>query len=72
MCLLATGSLDERAELIFKLYDFNRSDSISKDELTILLTNALTSINNMLGIAKPDILLIEELTADFFEKGDTN
>ena len=44
LAFVCHGSLDEKAELIFELYDFDKSRYISKDELTILMTNSLTSL----------------------------
>ena len=49
MSLLSHATLDEKAELIFNLYDFDRSMSISKDELTVLMTNVLTALKSMEG-----------------------
>jgi Ca2+-binding EF-hand superfamily protein len=72
MALLSSGTLDERAELIFNLYDFNSDNFLSKDELAILVTNCQTAINNMTGKPKPDINAIDKLTAQYFEALDTN
>lgn len=47
MTFLSNSNLDEKAELIFDLYDFDGSKYISWDELVILMTNALTALNNM-------------------------
>lgn len=53
LSLMSHGSLDEKAELIFKLYDFDKSLSISKDELTILMTNAISALKSMEGKGAP-------------------
>lgn len=37
LSLMSHATLDEKAELIFNLYDFDRSQSISKEELTVLM-----------------------------------
>ena len=47
MTMLSNSNLDEKAELIFDLYDFDGSQYISRDELVILMTNALSSLNAM-------------------------
>jgi Ca2+-binding EF-hand superfamily protein len=49
LSLLSHGTLDEKAELIFTLYDFDHSQSISKDELTVLMTNVLSALKLMEG-----------------------
>lgn len=49
MSLLAHGTLEEKAELVFGLYDFNKSGTLSKDELTALMTNTMMSLNAMDG-----------------------
>ena len=67
---MAHATLDEKADLIFNLYDFDRSQSISKDELTVLMTNALTALKNMEGKPAPTISEIELKTNEFFEQAD--
>lgn len=69
---MAHGNLDDKAELIFKLYDFDRSMSISKDELTILMTNALTAMKAMEGKPAPSMQEIQKKTNEFFVGADTN
>jgi hypothetical protein len=54
------------------LYDFDRSGSISKDELTVLMTNVLTSIRILEKRPAPSIADIERKTNDFFAKADLN
>ena len=49
LSLLSHATLDEKAELIFNLYDFDRSQSISKDELTVLMANTMASFKSMEG-----------------------
>ena len=45
--LLSNSTLDEKAELIFDIYDFDKSKYISRDELVILMTNSLSALNSM-------------------------
>jgi len=49
MALLAHGTLEEKAQLIFGLYDFNKSGTLSKDELLALMINTMMSLNAMDG-----------------------
>lgn len=75
MSLLSHGTLDEKAELIFNLYDFDKSMSISKDELTVLMTNVLTALKSMEGkqpLVLPTISEVEMKTSDLFKKFDTD
>jgi len=44
MALVSQSSLEEKAELIFGLYDFDGNKSITRDELVIMMTNALSSL----------------------------
>jgi WD40 repeat protein len=72
LSLLSHATLDEKAELIFNLYDFDQSQSISKDELTVLMTNSVSSMMMMQGKPPPSINDIKKMTDAFFDKADTN
>lgn len=72
MTFLSNSNLDEKAELIFDLYDFDGSKYISRDELVILMTNALTALNKMSQLKPPTLTEIENKVDEFFEKSDTN
>ena len=54
LALLAHGTLEEKAILIFNMYDFDKSKYISKDELTILMTNSLCALRSLDGKRPPD------------------
>jgi Ca2+-binding EF-hand superfamily protein len=70
LSLMSHATLDQKAELIFNLYDFDRSQCISKDELSVLMTNALTALKNIEGKPSPTISEIEQKTNTFFEEAD--
>jgi len=70
LSLMSHATLDEKAELIFSLYDFDKSQSISKDELTILMTNSLTAMKSMEGRKAPTLAEIEAKTNTFFKGAD--
>lgn len=72
LSLLSHATLDEKAELIFNLYDFDRSKQISKDELTVLMTNVLSSLKSMENKPAPTIQEIEVKTNEFFKQADSN
>ena len=59
MTMLSNSNLDEKAELIFDLYDFDGSQYISRDELVILMTNALSALNAMSKQKPPTVNEIE-------------
>jgi len=62
----------EKAELIFNLYDFDGSKFISRDEFVILMTNVLTSLNAMNGLKAPTIQEIEKKADELMKKIDVN
>ena len=68
--MMSHATLNEKAELIFNLYDFDRSQCISKDELTVLMTNALAALKNMEGKPAPTVAEIEQKTKQFFKDAD--
>jgi len=72
LSLMSHATLDEKAELIFNLYDFDRSQSISKDELTVLMANTMASLKSMEGKPAPTINEIELKTNELFTKADVD
>ena len=72
LSLMSHATLDEKAELIFNLYDFDRSQSISKDELTVLMANTMASLKSMEGKPPPTMNEIERKTTELFNTADTN
>lgn len=74
LSLMSHATLDEKAELIFNLYDFDRSQSISKDELTVLMANSMASLISMQGgnRSAPTVNEIEVKTNQLFAKADTD
>lgn len=72
MTMLSNTSLEEKAELIFDLYDFDGSKYISRDELVVLMTNALSCLNAMSKKPRPTVHEIENKTDRFFRECDTN
>lgn len=72
LAMMAHGTLEEKAELIFGLYDFDGSKYISRDELVILMTNSMTALNSMNKKPAPSIREVETKTDEYFTKIDTN
>ena len=70
--MLSHSTLEEKAEILFDFYDFDKSKYITRDELVILMTNALTSLNAMAKKDPPKIKEIERETDDFFSAADLN
>ena len=73
LAFLCRGSLEEKALLIFELYDFDKSRYITKDELTILMNNSVATLRMMVGLS--DFANLEEFTKLidlFLFKADTD
>lgn len=70
--MLSHSTLDEKAEILFDFYDFDKSKYITRDELVILITNALTSLYAMAKKDAPKIKDIEKETDNFFASSDLN
>ena len=64
--------MKEKAEVIFNLYDFDKSKVITQDEFVILLKTTLTSLNAMGNKSPPSLQEVEEKTLDIINKWDTN
>lgn len=72
LTMLSHSSLEEKAEILFDFYDFDKSKYITRDELVILITNALTSLNALAKKDPPKIKEIEKETDEFFTEADLN
>jgi len=66
LAFLSHGSLEEKAELVFNMYDFDKSQYISRDELTILMTNSLCALRSLEQQKPPEQAEIELKTNQFF------
>ena len=58
--------------MIFSLYDYDGNKFITKDELVILMTNVLSSMNSLKALPAPDMKSIEAKTDQFFKGADAN
>lgn len=47
--LICVGSFDEKAKLIFEMYDFNLNGSLNRNELLMLLVSCICGINLLTG-----------------------
>lgn len=70
--MLSHSTLEEKAEILFDFYDFDKSKYITRDELVILMTNALSSLNALARKEAPKIKEIEKETDEFFASADLN
>ena len=57
---------------MFNIYDFDKSQLITTDELTILLKTALTALNSMIKKGPPTLLEIQKKSEEILEKYDFN
>lgn len=58
--------------MIFSLYDYDGNKYITRDELVILMTNVLSSMNALKDLPAPDMKSIEAKTDQFFKGADAN
>jgi len=69
---MSHSTLEEKSEILFDFYDFDKSQYITRDELVILMTNALASLRAMAKEDPPKIKEIEKETDEFFTTADLN
>ena len=70
--LLSDSTLQEKTELIFWIYDFDKSETITMDELIMLMQSALSSLFTMSHQDAPSLLEIEFHAQTFFNEADIN
>ena len=70
--LLCHGTLADKAELIFNMYDFDKSKYIAEDELTMLLKNTLTALRCLSKKEPPTLEEIEAKTQGYFGEADVD
>eukprot|EP00742_Colponemidia_sp_Colp-10_P006323 GILJ01006777.1.p1 GENE.GILJ01006777.1~~GILJ01006777.1.p1 ORF type:complete len:2262 (-),score=409.36 GILJ01006777.1:195-6980(-) len=72
IAMICQGSVTDKIKILFNMYDFDKSNSISQDEMTILLRTALSSLAKMSDSKEPTDREIEIQTEQAFAKADTN
>ena len=72
MILISEASLKLKADILFELYDFDHSKSITFDELIIMLRTAVNSLCYMTGSNPWPIEKLIEHAETLFQKIDTN
>lgn len=72
MMLISDASLENKAEMLFDLFDFDHSQSITFDELIILMRSAANSLAYMSGAQLLTLQQLEEHTEKFFSRIDAN
>jgi Ca2+-binding EF-hand superfamily protein len=70
MAMLSHGSLDDKAELIFALYDKDKSGLLEQKEATDLFNQSMASLNAMDAKGRPDKAAIEKKVADLWKSID--
>jgi hypothetical protein len=70
LIFLSQSTFDEKAQLLFSIYDTNLSTTLELDELTILIKNALTALMSLENKKAPNMKEIEIRTRDFFKRAD--
>jgi len=64
--------MQDKAELIFSLYDFDGNKFLTRDELVILMTNVLSSLKALKKQGPPSMPEIEANVDEFFKKADAD
>jgi Ca2+-binding EF-hand superfamily protein len=64
--------LKDKAKIIFDLYDLDKSQMITTEEMTILLKTAITSLNAMVKKPSPTMEEIQKKTTNIFKTYDIN
>ena len=72
LTMLSGESLEDKAEVVFSLYDYDGNKYLTQDELVILMTNVLAAMNCIKKLPAPSIQDIEKKTEEFFAKADAN
>lgn len=70
--LLSQSTLKQKAEIIFNLYDFDKSKLISQDEMVVLVKTVMSALNVMCKKPEATIQQAETKTLDILKKYDTN
>lgn len=72
MVLISDSALEQKADNLFELYDFDHSMTITFDELIIMLRTAMNALCYMAGGSPMTMQELEQHTARVFNKVDTN
>ena len=72
MITISDASLETKADILFELYDFDHSKSLSFDELIIMLRTAMNALCYMTGTQPVSMEDLEAHTTRVFAKIDTN
>jgi calcium/calmodulin-dependent protein kinase I len=65
--LLATGTADEKLGFVFSTFDFNEDQTLSLDELTILMCVSERAVRVLSGQKDPPVLMLEQITQKAFD-----
>ena len=72
MIEISEASLESKADILFDLYDFDHSQSLSFDELIIMLRTAMNALCYMTNSSPISMEELEARTTRIFAKIDTN
>jgi ankyrin repeat protein len=70
VCMFSDASLAEKIEFIFTIYDFNGSQTLTPDELTILMRSTTRALAKIGGTSEPTKKDIERLCDEAFSFAD--
>jgi hypothetical protein len=69
---MSTASFELKAKTLFQLYDNDRSNLLSLDELMVLMQNALSCLLKLDGREPPSISEVADRTRAYFKATDTD
>ena len=72
-CQLCRASFEEKVKLLFEAFDFNLGGSLSKTELTMMITSCVCGLIALTGQnedAEPDLKYFEDIIDEAFQKAD--
>ena len=72
MILISEASLKTKAQILFDLYDFDHSKSITFDELIIMIRTAVNALSHMTNTVPIETSKLVEHTNRLFDKIDTD
>ncbi len=72
MTLISHANLSEKSNIIFSLYDFDHNQTMTKNELIILIKTVLTSLNAMTSKGECTVQEAETMAESILKRYDTN
>lgn len=69
---MSAPTFDQKAEMLFSLYDNDKSTTLSMDEIQVMMSNALNALMILDGKEPPSVHEIATRTKAHFKASDTD